>query len=204
MPEAPAAVMPSHLLTVGVLSGGKGQRVGGKDKGLIEINRKPLIEWVLQSISTQLSNATVLISANRNLTQYSQYAPTLSDRPDHQGPLAGVAALLERCQTEWLLTLPCDCPKLPPNFGEKLAHFLLNAEDAKAAVVNDGQRNQNAVLLIRKSELAGLREHLNGGGGAIHKWLATLAASTIIFDDWPAQNWNANTVDALQTLIDEY
>ena len=204
MPEAPLTVIPPSLLTVGVLSGGEGQRVGGEDKGLLVFNGKPLLEWMLLAAKQHCPNAAVLISANRNLEQYSRYAASVTDSPAQQGPLAGIAALLERCHTEWLLTLPCDCPKLPPNFGDKLAQFLHNAEDAKAAVVNDGTRNQNAVMLIRKSELTGLQEHLSTGGGAIHKWIATLAASPIIFDDWPAENWNANTVDALQTLIDEY
>lgn len=205
MPEALEAVMPPQLLTLGILAGGEGRRVNGADKGLLELNGQPLIQWTLANAQQQLGATQTLISANRNKTHYQEIGPTFADDSQYAGPLAGVAALLSHCQTEWLLTLPCDCPKLPPDFGAKLAQFLLNAKtEDVAAVINDGQRNQNAVLLIRKNQQAALLEYLDRGGKAIHKWLASMAPSAIVFDNWPAERWNANTVDALQALIDEH
>jgi molybdopterin-guanine dinucleotide biosynthesis protein A len=187
-----------------LLAGGEGQRVGGADKGLLPFNGEPLIHWTLASAQQQLGQTPTLISANRNQQRYQTFAPSFADDSNHAGPLAGVAALLAQCQTEWLLTLPCDCPKLPPDFGAKLAQFLLNAKaEHVAAVINDGQRNQNAVLLIRKNQQAALLKYLEHGGKAIHKWLASMATSAIVFDNWPAERWNANTVDALQALIDD-
>lgn len=204
VPEALEAVMPPQLLTLGILAGGEGRRVDGADKGLLQLNGQPLIQWTLANAQRQLGATPTLISANRNHARYQTFAPSFADAGNHAGPLAGVAALLKQCQTEWLLTLPCDCPKLPPDFGAKLAQFLLNAKtEDVAAVINDGQRNQNAVLLIRKNQQATLLKYLDRGGKAIHKWLASMATSTIVFDDWPAERWNANTVDALQALIDD-
>lgn len=203
MPEAPHAVITPRV-TLGLLAGGEGRRVGGADKGLLQFNGQSLIKLTLANAQNQLGKITTLISANRHINTYQALAPTVADQGGYSGPLAGVARLLEHCETEWLLTLPCDCPKLPPNFGDKLAQFLLTAESNQvAAVVNDGRRNQNAVLLVRRSQYAGLKAQLNSGHAAIHKWLATIAASPILFDDWPSKNWNANTVEDLQALIDD-
>lgn len=36
-----------------ILAGGQASRMGGKDKGLIELNQKPLIEHVIKRLSPQ-------------------------------------------------------------------------------------------------------------------------------------------------------
>lgn len=195
--------MLRNQLTLGILAGGQGLRVGGEDKGLLALNGRPLIEWTMAALQKQFGGLSLLISANRNVDGYARYAPVVTDAPNCAGPLAGISALLERCTTEWLLTIPCDCPVLPPNFGEQLAQFVLNAEPSQTlAVVNDGARNQNVFLLLRKSLAHNINANLEGGGAAVHPWLKAQAPSKIVFADWPSHYWNANTVDALQTLID--
>lgn len=204
MPEAPTAVISQATLTVGILAGGEGRRVGGADKGLLPFNNQPLIAHVLHSLQQQLPNTARLISANRHLHQYQTYATTVPDNPAHQGPLAGIAALLKHCESDWLLTIPCDCPKLPPNFGAKLAQFLLNANNNESlAVVNDGQRDQNAVLLIRQNHVTDLENHLENSNGAIYSWLTAHAPTRLIFDNWPSHYWRANTIAALQAIIND-
>lgn len=202
MPEAKLSTNSTPPLSLGILAGGEGQRVGGEDKGLLLFNQKPLIEHVLQAAPTELFSS-VTISANRNLQRYQQYGQVVSDAPEHQGPLAGLAALLGACETEWLLTLPCDCPRLPPDFGEKLARFLLAVlPEQQGAVMNDGERDQNAVLLLRRNALPSLLQYLKQGDKAVHRFLKPLTLTPIIFNHWPAEYWNANTIEALQHLID--
>ncbi|MCH2242904.1 MAG: NTP transferase domain-containing protein, partial [Aquabacterium sp.] len=107
-----------------LLAGGRGLRMGGADKGLLEHHGRTLAEAVLQRLAPQVG--TVLISANRNLERYRQLgarhgAQVISDTvPGHPGPLAGMLAGLQHGQADWLATAACDTPQLPPDLIARL------------------------------------------------------------------------------------
>ena len=104
-----------------ILAGGRAQRMGGIDKGLIPFHNKALIESAIARLSSQVGS--ILINANRNVTKYASYGyPVIPDEtPDFSGPLAGFSAGLKTCNTPYLLTSPCDSPLLPIDLGIKLA-----------------------------------------------------------------------------------
>ncbi|MEI8077836.1 MAG: molybdenum cofactor guanylyltransferase, partial [Betaproteobacteria bacterium] len=98
-----------------ILAGGRAQRMGGIDKGLIPFHGKALIESAIQALKSQVGQ--ILINANRNITKYSIYGyPVIVDEaPDFSGPLAGFSAGLKVCKTPYLVTSPCDSPLMPPD-----------------------------------------------------------------------------------------
>jgi molybdopterin-guanine dinucleotide biosynthesis protein A len=62
-----------------LLAGGRAQRMGGIDKGLIPFLGKPLIEHAIHRLGPQVSN--LVINANRNQDIYSQYGyPIVADQ----------------------------------------------------------------------------------------------------------------------------
>jgi len=93
-----------------LLSGGRGQRMGGQDKGLLAWHGQPLIAH-LQRLVRPLTD-DLIISCNRNLEHYAAYADQLvnDDSPDFPGPLAGIRAGLAAARHTHLLILPCDVP----------------------------------------------------------------------------------------------
>lgn len=60
-----------------ILAGGQASRMGGKDKGLIELNDKPLVQHVIERLSSQTPH--ILINANRNQETYAQFGEVFSD-----------------------------------------------------------------------------------------------------------------------------
>ena len=48
-----------------VLAGGMGRRMGGVDKGLVELRGRPMVEWVVERLRPQVDE--LLINANQNL-----------------------------------------------------------------------------------------------------------------------------------------
>jgi molybdopterin-guanine dinucleotide biosynthesis protein A len=52
-----------------LLSGGRGQRMGGRDKGLLDWRGRPLIAW-LHDLTRPLSD-DLIISCNRNTERYA-------------------------------------------------------------------------------------------------------------------------------------
>ena len=116
-----------------ILAGGLGRRMGGVDKGLQNLNGRPLVQWVLDRLTPQVD--TVLISANQNLLRYGEFGcPVVPDRiPDFSGPLAGLHAALSQSTSPLLATVPCDSPFLPADLVQRL-HSALETEGAELAV----------------------------------------------------------------------
>ena len=164
-------LIPNPNITAVILAGGRARRMAGHDKGLIPLAGRPMIEHVIDALRPQVGE--LLISANRNLDDYRRYEfPVIADTlNDFQGPLAGVAAALEACPTEYLLTVPCDAPLIPADLAATLYSALAKAD---AAVVHDGERTQAGFALLRRSLLPNLLGYLAGGGRGLHHWYATL------------------------------
>jgi molybdopterin-guanine dinucleotide biosynthesis protein A len=95
-----------------LLAGGRGQRMGGQDKGLIEWHGEPLIAHLHRK--TRPLSDDLIISCNRNLEKYAPYADQLvhDDEGDFPGPLAGIRAGLKAARHESLMVLPCDVPRI--------------------------------------------------------------------------------------------
>ena len=93
-----------------LLAGGRGQRMGGRDKGLVEWHGEPLVAWP-HRIARPLTD-DLLVSCNRNQPRYAAFADRLvgDDAPDFPGPLAGIRAGLAAAYHPWLMVLPCDAP----------------------------------------------------------------------------------------------
>ena len=115
--------MPLFQCSILLLAGGRGQRMGGQDKGLVTWQGKPLIEFA-QRVARPLTD-DLIISCNRNHDRYALYADQLiSDgNDDFDGPLAGIRAGLAAARHSHLLVLPCDVP----NIDSDLLGALLGA-----------------------------------------------------------------------------
>ena len=183
-----------------VLAGGRGSRMGGVDKGLQPYLGQPLALHALQRLAPQVG--TVLINANRHLDRYAAFGvPVCSDAlPDHPGPLAGLAAGLARCRSDYLVSVPCDSPQFPLDLVARLAAGLAaeQADIAMASIVEDGAvRSQPVFCLLHTSLLPGLLAFLQGGQRKVGGWLATQRCVQVRFDE-AAAFFNANTLADLQ------
>ena len=179
-------------ITAVILAGGRGRRLGGQDKGLLELNGKPLIEFILDAIKPQVK--TVIINANRNQDVYATYPyPVVSDDlTDFQGPLAGFAAALSACNTDYIITLPCDGPAVPADLTARLSKALIE-DEAELAVAHDGQRMQPVYALIPRSLLSSLLTFLAAGDRKIDLWYAQHKVALADFSDVVESFFNINT-----------
>ncbi len=185
-----------------VLAGGRGSRMGGADKGLQPHRGMPLAQHALLRLGTQVGE--LMINANRNLGAYeSMGVPVWPDASaDFPGPLAGLLAGLERCETPYLVSVPCDTPNFPEDLVAKLAHALVaqDADIAMAAIHEDGQLRTQPVFCLLKSELMeSLVAYLHSGERKIDRWTAMHRCVPVLFDD-AAAFFNANTLAELQLL----
>lgn len=203
--------MNEQRITGLILAGGKGARMGGIDKGLQNFNGTPLCLHALMRLQMQEHSplSEVMIVANRNLSAYEslgvQVWPDSTD--GFAGPLAGFLTGLERCETELLLTVPCDSPLFPLNLASQLQDALLQ-EDADIAVAaareEDGSiRPQPVFSLMRVHLLESLVKFMQAGGRKIDAWTAQHKCVLVPFDTPdidPRAFFNANTLEELHRL----
>jgi molybdopterin-guanine dinucleotide biosynthesis protein A len=190
---------PRDAITGLVLAGGLARRMGGMDKGLVELAGRPMIEHVLHALRPQVG--PLLINANRNVDRYAAYGfPVVSDTlQGFMGPLAGVLAALQRLATEFLVAVPCDAPLVAPDLVGRL-HAACVANDADVAVATDGRRQQPVFLLLRAGTAPSLDAYLSGGGRKIDTWFAGLRLAEADLSDALDTFVNVNDPDERQRL----
>lgn len=122
-----------------LLAGGRGSRMGGRDKGLIEWHGLPLIAH-LHALVRPLSD-DLIISCNRNRGRYAEYADQLVSDADESfpGPLAGIRAALQVARHPGLLILPCDTPGLDAALLAELRQLGQQYPDRPCLLRQDGQ-----------------------------------------------------------------
>ncbi|OWS69271.1 molybdenum cofactor guanylyltransferase [Polynucleobacter aenigmaticus] len=196
-------MITANQITGLILAGGRAQRMGGIDKGLIPFHGKPLIESTITRLKPQVS--TILINANRSITKYSHYGyPVLMDEtPDFSGPLAGFSVGLKHCKSPYLLTSPCDSPLLPTDLAEKMAGELegKNLELVFASSKEDDGKiwSQPVFCLMRRDLKDSLDTFLSKGDLKIDRWFKELRSGTVVFENAQAFA-NVNTPEELAAL----
>ena len=202
---------PIHIeaITAVILAGGRGSRMGGVDKGLQNFNGVPLALHTLLRLSPQVGD--VMINANRNLAAYESFGvpvwPDSTSMGDFAGPLAGFMTGLERCETPYLLTVPCDTPLFPHDLVARLADAL-ESQTADFAVASapeeDGHtRAQPVFCLMGTHVLESLHRFTQGGGRKIDAWTAQHKVAHVPFNlpgDDAQAFFNANTLAELHQL----
>lgn len=196
---------PQHITGL-VLAGGRGSRMGGVDKGLQNFQGMPLALHAVMRLGPQVG--ALMVNANRNLAAYeSMGVPVWPDATtEFPGPLAGFLVGLERCETPYLVTVPCDSPQFPLDLVARLAAALV-AEGADLAIAvtreADGTLQTHPVFCLLKSELMeSLVAFMAGGHRRIDRWTAQHPCAHVVFDREGdvAGFFNANTLDELRSL----
>ncbi len=194
-----------------LLAGGEGRRMGGQDKGLVHWCGAPMAQAVLQRMAPQASS--VCISANRNAQAYAELwhagvaappdaeAPVWADAPDlppRSGPLAGMLTALRQMQGEWMQFVPCDSPRLPTDLIARLLDAAL-AADADIVVPQtldepDTPRQHWVCALAHRRALPSLEAQFAQGERKVSRWMGTRPWRSVFFEDADAFA-NINTME---------
>ena len=194
-----------------ILAGGRGSRMGGVDKGLQNFNGIPLALHTLMRLGPQVQS--VMINANRNLSAYESFGSAVwpDASADFAGPLSGFLVGLERAETPYVLTVPCDTPRLPLDLAERLSQALVreDADIAMAAAPETDEhgraevRTQPVFCLIKIELSESLVKFTHSGGRKIDAWTAQHKTVVVPFNaegDDPLAFANVNTLTDLQAL----
>ncbi len=183
-----ARMIGRDQVTLGILAGGRASRLGGVDKALVEYRGRRLLERTLEMAGDGYIARLVSHPGERGLFHELGLITVPDLRPDFPGPLAGIEALLARCTSPWLLTLPVDIFDFPPNLCEQ----LLAANAGHGAFVRDREGLQPLVCLWPvMAAKAMVCAAMDRQEGAVHKVAATLGLATL--DISPLRIGNLNS-----------
>jgi molybdopterin-guanine dinucleotide biosynthesis protein A len=182
-----------------ILAGGRAKRMGGVDKGLVPINGRPMIAWVIDALRPQVSE--VLINANRNHDRYGEFGSNVVDDGDSEfrGPLAGMASGMRAAQTPWIAVVPCDSPLIHGHLVARL-YAAAVASGAQLAAAHDGERLQPVFALLACDLLPDLAGYLDDGERKIDRWYARQRFESVDFSDVTESFANINAPQDRQAL----
>lgn len=109
-----------------ILAGGKGSRLGGTQKGLIEIGGETLAARLVRLASPLFSE--IMLIANEPSLYAFLGVPVYSDDAPGRGPLEGIATALRRARSERVLVMACDMPLITRKALETLASWKSDSQ----------------------------------------------------------------------------
>jgi len=128
-----------------ILAGGQSRRMG-RDKSLIKLNGKTLIEHTTIKVKKFLPN--LIIISNENKNEIMKYGIDLVNDclSKNQGPLIGIMTAMKYIKDnkknfDWIATFPCDTPFFPELLIKK---FIDNSKSKKSLLYfasSKGQRH---------------------------------------------------------------
>jgi molybdopterin-guanine dinucleotide biosynthesis protein A len=188
---------PRPNVSILLLAGGRGQRMGGQDKGLLEWRGQPLIAH-LHALTRPLTD-DLIISCNRNAERYRSYCDRVVEdaESDFPGPLAGIRAGLALARHPYLLVLPCDSPCLDLALLEDL--FSMATETP--VMLRQGEHWQPLFSLLPTQLSAALEAAWQAGERSPQRVLRQLGARALDCAVDDPRLANLNTPELLTSAV---
>jgi len=190
-----------------ILAGGQATRMGGGDKGLLQLGGHSLLSRVITRLEPQV--AGMALNANGDPKRFADYGlPVLPDSiAGHAGPLAGVLAGLDYAAiqgVDHIVTAAADTPFFPQDLVEVL-QLAAKMEDTNMALAatpdpKRGTLRQPTFGLWPVSLRHDLRGALNGGVRKVVQWSNRHGAADAMFPNRDYDPFfNINHPEDLQT-----
>lgn len=187
---------PAAPVSILILAGGRGSRMGGQDKGLLDWRGRPLVAW-LHAVARPLTD-DLLISCNRHQDRYAAWADRLvgDDAPDFPGPLAGIRAGLHALHHDHLLVLPCDAPQVDAALLRDLI-ALAAQQPSRPVMVRQGEDWEPLFCVIPAALTGAVDAAWDAGERSTRRLLLGLGAIALPCPPGDPRLANLNTPDRL-------
>lgn len=203
--------MPTDVLGV-ILAGGQATRMGGGDKGLLDLGGRPILAHVIDRLAPQVG--AMALNANGDPARFEAFGlPVLPDPiPGFAGPLVGVLAGLDWAAgqgAETIVTVAADTPFFPTDLvthlrkqASGMAHPLVLAATPRGQAET---KSMSGSGLIRHPTFGlwptalrhDLRAALMDGLRKVVLWTDKHGGREAVFDDALDPFFNVNTPEDL-------
>lgn len=184
-----------------ILAGGQSSRLG-QDKALVAIGDRPLLATICEVALAVAAPVKVVTPWPK---RYQAIVPPTvkfvqENHHPRQGPVVGLLCGMQKVQTEWILALACDLPRLSATSLDRWRSQLgtLPAE-VVAYLPRQGDRWEPLCGFYRASCIDSLTAFVTAGGRSFQRWLAAERVQAISETD-PQELFNLNTPTDLAQL----
>ena len=214
--------MQKNNVTAVILAGGQSRRMG-RHKALLTYKDSSFLDSLIQQLTGMVSQ--VLVGGCPEPDLYLKCGVTVIEDPsgfEQFGPLAGLLSAMNvivandtpanitsdskascsTAQTNLLLCVPCDNPRLPTNLLANLT-VVMNREGADIAYVYDGERIQPLYALMKVELKDSLQHYLLSGGKRVLQWMRAQNAVAVDFSQDQSMFCNINSVEEYDTFLME-
>ncbi|MGE3271399.1 MAG: molybdenum cofactor guanylyltransferase [Chloroflexota bacterium] len=191
--------MIEEQLTLAVLAGGRGSRMGGVDKASLIVGGRTLLDRQLAAAGPILHEALVIANDDR-LAGDGRFRVVLDPDP-HAGVLPALLAALEAATSPYLLLLACDMPFVHRDVVSLLVEMIQDF-DAVVPFVDGHLQPMLAVYRVEACKSA-IRAALARGDRRMISFLDDVNSTTVPMDKLsvvaPVEHcfFNINTPDDL-------
>jgi molybdenum cofactor guanylyltransferase len=109
-----------------ILAGGKATRFGGVAKHELVVDGETIFARQVALLAPRV--AEILVSSPRDIAGYR----TVRDSIEGIGPLAGIAAGLAACRTQWLLVVAGDMPHITGELIDRMIEIAVGSYDPRS------------------------------------------------------------------------
>ncbi|MBT5074537.1 MAG: molybdenum cofactor guanylyltransferase [Kordiimonadaceae bacterium] len=174
-----------------ILAGGRSSRMGGRDKFLLTLGGKTILDHITERLSPQVDK--LILNANRQIDTALEVVPDLEQSA---GPMAGLYTALNYAKENdfsHIVTVPCDTPFIPDDFVLRL---LEHSENPIVAAKSAG-RIHPVLALWHISLLDELKQALQYNQRKMMDFIAGYPVSEVCWDTAADPFFNINTADDL-------
>jgi molybdopterin-guanine dinucleotide biosynthesis protein A len=177
-----------------VLAGGRGKRMGWRDKAMVELAGRPLAAWVLDALKVATDRQIIVAREKGRLEELG--VPVVVDQMAPRGPLTGIHAGLKASESDLVIVCACDLPLVRSDLLVHLAR-VIGPRHAAVPYVGEGEppvpgvhstareAGLQPLLAAYRRRCIGSLEKLLVGGSAPTIAFVSLLRSVIV----PPEEW---------------
>ncbi len=187
-------------LTALILAGGRSSRMG-QDKALMAVAGIPMLTRVCTAALHCTESVYIVTPWG---ARYRAIAPPACQwlhetRPlDPAGPLVAFAQALAQVESDWVLLLACDLPRMNGATLQAWTQQLAAVSSAAIALLPLGEKGWEPLCgFYRRDSLARLQGAIAQGTRSFQQWLSQETVAPLQVTD-PTVLWNCNTPDDLR------
>lgn len=182
-------------ISLGILAGGRASRLEGANKAFLRYENEFLCQRIMRQCASTFASHFISIRDHDARYQEMQLLPVVDLRPDFMGPLAGIEAMMAKCNTAFLLTIPVDIKHIPTD----IIHSWLAKPEMPGMVLRDSEGLQPLLSLwhIASSQSA-VKAALDRQEKAVYSLISQLNFKISIHPD--SQIGNLNTPQDFEPL----
>ncbi len=184
-----------------VLAGGKSSRMGS-DKALLLIDGVPMLRLVCDRALSICDRVYIVTPWQERYQQLllarCQFIREVQPQGEDNAPILGFAQGLAQVNTDWILLLACDLPRLQVGVLQSWVKQLNNSQ-AIALLPRHAKGWEPLCGFYHRDCLTGLTDFINQGGRSFQHWLKQHPVQTLTVPD-AQMLFNCNTPDDIAAI----